>query len=204
MSSTQFEATVLAGDLGLLEERIVLKRTLTRGQLILFSTLSALLRPRALHQQTPPTLAAQPGARSSRLLRTDVRSRSRRVQYLLWGPPLRGWNGGTVATKHVLIPLLSVAEDRKTKRRGKGNRGGGDDGRSDPLFPPSNRALSSVSRFNGIMQEDQLQFQPVLVSPTCETCTAARRDLNDDHRNCAFFSCSRYKRIDHPSLACPF
>ena len=47
MSSTQFEATVLAGDLGLLEERIVLKRTLTRGQLILFSTLSALLRPRA-------------------------------------------------------------------------------------------------------------------------------------------------------------
>ena len=51
---------------------------------------------------------------------------------------------------------------------------GGGGGGSAPFQPPSNRALSAIARFNGVVQEEQQQFQPVQGGFACEKCTDLR------------------------------
>ena len=49
---------------------------------------------------------------------------------------------------------------------GKGGSGGGGGGGGAPPQPPSNRSLAAIARFNGIMQDEQQQFQPVRPTAT--------------------------------------
>ena len=99
----------------------------------------------------------------------------------------------------------------KGSRKGGGGSLGGGDGSSSgggyasaPPQPPSNRALAAIARFNALMQDEQQQFQPVPGGATCDKCTAAGWNPNHDHRACAYFTCSRCKRVGHRSSACPY
>ena len=58
----------------------------------------------------------------------------------------------------------------------KGSGGGGGGSGSPPPQPLSNRALSAITRFNGVMQEEHQQYLAAQGGPTCDKCTAAGRN----------------------------
>ena len=118
--------------------------------------------------------------------------------------PLAGevWRGGAATAQSVVLPLPSAAGGTARSKNGKTRKGGGSGGRgSAPLQPPSNRALSAISRFNTIMQEEP---QQVRCGPTCDKCTTAGRNPNHDHRICAFVCCFRCRRGGHRGSAYPY
>lgn len=123
--------------------------------------------------------------------------------------------GGAGAAVSLPLPVRAAAPGNKGKAPGRGgarqggvNKGGGSasGGGGGRAPTQSNRGLSAIADFNGVIQDAQQQFAAVPGAPTCDKCAKARppRNPNHDFRKCAFSICSRCKRGGHRASDCPF